>query len=162
MDGKEEKREIVWLPAELAARVKGIQDKNVLEREILAYIDTARKELKSQIECFDDDVLIFRGQLAKAKAAFKEAQEAHYNETYQMWEEFQKTLPQTKDFVQKAVDVLKPLKAELDGVNKLMQTVNHWEIERLIKLLDQVSNANPETQKVLRFLFENFKNEEAK
>lgn len=155
----EEKTEFIRVPESLAQKIKDLTDTVEIEKEIVAYIEKSKKELHSQLDCFDEDILIFRGQLAKAKQAFKEAQETHYGETYELWENFNKTLPSTKKFIETAVATLDPLKKELNSVNELMNSISRWDLEKILELLDRIGQADPTSREMLKFLFENFKRE---
>jgi hypothetical protein len=153
---KEQERDLVWLPKDLVDRVKDVQDEKFVEDQILAYIEKSRREIHDQLDCFNDDVLAYRGALAKAKLAFKEAQETHYNETYELWEDFQKKTPATRQFVEKAVAELAPLKTELETINGLLQKVSTYDLERWLTLLEKIAGMDLRSKEMLGFLFENF------
>jgi len=154
----EEATELVWLPKSLAEQVKGIKDGAMQSTMIIDYINECKKELKTNIESMDEDVLIFRGLMATAKKAFQETKEQELKAFYELWDKFQTDKVQVGDFVKQAKAELQPLKKELQSIKDLMSSIDQWGIKDLIGLIEKLNSSfYGETEKMVKFLFDNYK-----
>lgn len=159
----EEATEIVWLPKSLAIKIKELKDGESQSKLIVEYIESMKRELKINIESMDEDVLIFRGLMAKAKQAFKETKETELNSFYELWEKFETDKKKVREFVIAAKAELQPLKLELKEIGNLMDGIDKWKIDNLLETIKKVGEyayEGSETHKILKFLFDNYKRAE--
>ena len=157
-----EEEELVWMPKRLAEDIKSLKDGLTKENLILAYIKHCKKDLQSQIESMDEDVLIFQGLMAKARQSFEKAKNEHLTAAYDLWESFDKDLPSTNAKVKSIVSSIDPLVGKLQEVDGLMGKIRKYDIEKLLELVRELNghfDSGGETGKVLKFLFENYKRE---
>lgn len=153
-----EPKEIVWLPAGLAKKVKDIQDVKYLEDEIVKYVEQSKRNFKIEIESIDEDILQYRAFMIKAKNAFKEAKDEQLQASYDLWEKYEDDLTKIRDYVSTAKQAVTPLKQELDEIKRLMQEIDKYGIKDLLELIKEInSHYYGETANMLKFLFDNYK-----
>lgn len=159
---KEEKKYVsFYLPVETADRLKDVTDAGEIEKEIVNYIEKTKEEFRNELACFDDDILMFRGQLVKAKHSFKDAYEEYRAANYGVWETFQDDVRKAKDFVAEAEKTLKPVAAAFQEIEALMKAFHKWDLEALLKLMNELNSSSTNTKEMIRYLMENFKREAA-
>jgi len=159
-----EPTDLVWLPVSLVKKIKDVQDSKGIENEIMSYIAETRLDLKQQIESIDDDVLLYRAHMIKIRDAFKKAKNEELEACYQLWQDFDKELPKTRQFIKEAIDTIEPLKnevnnlrTELDNLNKTISAIN---IDRMLGFLTVLKDCNTlinEDKKLLSFIINNYK-----
>lgn len=160
MTEKIEKTDLVWLPESLAKKLKEVQDDKLIEDMILEYINETKTYLQTDIKNFEDEVLIYRGSMIKAKQAFKEAKDEQLNAMYALWEKSEKDIEQIRDLVGKAKKELEPLKKELDEIKILMSSIDKFGIQNLLEIIKELnSHYYGETKDIINFLFKNYKRE---
>ena len=148
------------MPKSLAKRFNEIKDGKLQSDLIIGYIEEVKKDLKVNIECMDEDVLIFRGIMAKAKQAFKDVKDTELKSFYELWEKFESDKKKTKEFVTEAIKELRPLRDELESIKSLMNSIDKWGIENLLSVIEKLGNSlHGETKEMVKFLFDNYKKE---
>lgn len=158
-----EETEYVSVPKSLAQKIKGVKETKVLEEEIRKYIEESKRDLRVNIESLDDDVLMYKASMVKAKNAFEQAKTEQLDASYAMWEKFDEELGQIRKKVAATKDAILPLKQELDDLNKKMASIRTWDLEKILELLKQISyyvDTESDSGKILKFLFENYKRSE--
>ena len=157
-----ENKELVWLPKELAKKIQAINDptSKLCEELIDKYLDDSRREVKSNLEALEEDVLSYRVLMVRAKNAFKEAKEEQIASSYDLWEKFEEEAPLIKDKVDTVIKELRPLKEDLHDIKELLSGINMIGIERLLEVVRAISghvDSEGNTGKMLKFLFENYR-----
>lgn len=71
-------KELVWLPKELAAKIKDIEGVEGLRKEILSYVDETKRDLRNDIEMMDEDILLYKAYMIQARDKFKHIQNGRY------------------------------------------------------------------------------------
>lgn len=146
---------------EVAEAIKQLDSGDTKQKVLMGYIDECKVEIRESVELMDEDVLIFRGSLAKAKAAYREARDEYLAATYKLWEDSDKNLPKLKEQTGKLVNQLKPLKDELAEINTVLKAIHTFDIERFIKFIKYFnSNIYGETENILKYLMNNYKKDE--
>jgi hypothetical protein len=155
----QQETELVWLPKGLAKRVKEVTDAAQIENEVVKFIEETKKDFRQELATFDDDVLMFRGLLIQARQSLKDAYQEHYDLNYKVWESFQDDIKKGKDFAEAATVTLRPVIDSFAELTSLMNSINKWDLEGLLKLMQELNSASAETRTMLRFLMENFRRE---
>jgi hypothetical protein len=102
---------------------------------------------------------MFRGLLIQARQSLKDAYQEHYDLNYKVWESFQDDIKKGKDFAEAATVTLRPVIDSFAELTSLMNSINKWDLEGLLKLMQELNSASAETRTMLRFLMENFRRE---
>jgi len=150
-------RELAWLPIELAKRVNNITELEVLNNEMLSYVEQTKRELQTDIESIDEAIVLYRAHMIKARDAFKEAKDQEIASMYSLWEEYDKELTSLKSFVNEAKKTIEPIKEEVINLNKEMEKINSYGFENLINSINAFCQLYGEQKEMMEFLVKNFK-----
>jgi len=142
-------KEIVWLPIDLAKKVKDAESTKELDALIIGYLDESRGEVKANLESLDADLLQYRAMMTKAKVAFREAKDEQCTASYELWENFDKELPKVKEKIMRIVRILNPLSKQLKEIDDLMRKINTYQLEKVAELLSRIENASPALLKAI-------------
>lgn len=155
-----EEKDLIWLPKSLVKKIKDIEDTKTIEAEIYKYIEESKKDLRINLESLDDDVLLYKAYMIKAKNAFEAAKNEQLEASYALWEKFDTELYEVRKKVEKVKEVMNPIKQELEELKTLMNSVKTYDIEKLLEVIKTIAtylSYDGDTAKVVRFLFENYK-----
>lgn len=150
---EEEEKDLVWLPKSLCKKIKELED---TDKFILDYIEESKKDIKLNIDSLDDEVLVYKGLMAKARTAFQEAKTEALEANYATWESFDK---ESKNISSKAIalkDSLGPLTQELEKINGLIDKVRTHRIDELISTIEKFNSLYGQNKEVFEFLLNNF------
>jgi len=124
---------------------------------LLNYIEQCKKDMQYNIESMDEDILMFKGMLAKVRKDFKQAKDEQLETSYKIWEDYAKQMPELRKYVETATKELRPLKDELEAIQALMKDLSHWKVKDLIESISMISRAmEGQNKEMLKFLMENF------
>ncbi len=147
----------IYVPAELAEKIEQADDIAVMGAAVDEYLKNSVKDIAGMLEDLDEQVMIYKGLMAKARSEFRKASDEQIEQSYVTWEEIDKKRPFVSKKVKALVDDLKPVTRELEEINDLLNRMDLSRIERALKLIDELSYAPAETKKMLAFLAENYK-----
>lgn len=154
---KQEEKDIVWLPKSLAEKVKNVTDDKALEREILSYVEETGKYLRGDVEAMEEQIVVYKAQMIKARNAFKEAKDAELDAMYSLWEKYEEDLSKVKKLVAKGQEILKPLLDDMKQMQSLANSVDQWSINALLETIQKFATLYGEQREVFSFLLENYK-----
>ena len=150
-----EEKELVWLPKKLALQLKDVESSP--DGLILQYIEESKREIQASISALDEDVLMFKGMLAKVRIEFGKAKDEHIKTAYEIWESYEKDVPKISEKVAAAVKELTPLKNELNEITAIMKNLNDYRVKDLVEMLATLRDClGGQNGDMLKFLMENF------
>lgn len=150
----------LYLPEKLADKIESIKDDSLKEEEIMKFFDRSKEEIKSQLECLEEDVIRYKGLMISARNSFKEAKNEELNANYELWEKFDKDLSTVREKVGNIKNELIPLKKELQEVNNLIGTIQDWKLKDFLKTLSEINEIlsyDNNKNRMIKFLMDNFK-----
>jgi len=147
----------VYVPAELAAKLEQTDDIAVMSAAVDEYFKNSVKEIAASLESLDNEVAIYKGLMAKARAEFRKASDEQIEQSYATWGEVDKQRPHIQAKVRALVSDLKPITDELNEINDLLNRMDLSRVERTLRLLEELRYAPGETKKMLAFLVANYK-----
>ena len=155
---KKEKEYVhLYVSTTLAKQLKALEG-DTPDGLLLTYIEQCKKDIQASIESMDEDILMFKGMLARVRKDFKQAKDEQLETSYQIWEDYAKQMPEITKYVESAVAKLTPLRNELKQIQALMNDLSHWKIKDLIDGMSMISRAmEGQNKEMLKFLMENFK-----
>lgn len=159
-------KDLVWVKKEQAIRFNAIQSDEerykVFEEYIKDISEESKKDFAANLESLEEDVAIYTGLMLKVKQSFSKAKDEQLAASYELWEKFDKELPSVRDKTQKIIDTLRPLKAELQEIEKLIGNINLWNIDKLSESISNLSSLYGANKEMVEFLVKNFKKEEGR
>lgn len=116
-------QELIWVPKHIKEKYDEVQDKNQQDKIILDWLEQCRNDIHSHLETLDDDVLYFRGMMAKARQDFKKAKDEQLAQLGEIWEGYEvdisnldKKINSAKERIGKLVDEVRKLKEVCEPV----------------------------------------------
>lgn len=155
---KEEEYEYCRIPKSLA---KKIADLKCPDNFVLDYIEESKKDIKSNFDFLGEEILIYRGEMAKARADFTKVKEDALAANYALWESFEAEKKSIWEKSKELQNALKPLTEELAKINKAIDSLNTYRMDELIKTIQTFSGLWGENKEMLEFLMKNYKKNEA-
>ena len=155
-------KDLVWVPKELADKVKAYNDP--FSDEVVAlmekYIDQSKDEWKINLESLEEDLLMYRGLMVKTKKEFEATKKEQCSAAYELWEKIEADVPKTKEKIDNLIKLFDPLEKKLDRLNSSLAKIDTYQIERfaeLVSKLDSILSCKGQTNDMMVFLMENFK-----
>lgn len=149
-------KDLIWLPKQLAQKIKDVEDVKKLEAEIISYCQEVEQSLKTDVECMDDTIIQFKANLIKAKTEFKKAKDEELDAMYKLWEDYDVELSKTRKQVETAKASLEPLKKELQEVKALIQGFDTWGMKDLFETVKNFTDLWGRNKEVFEFLMKNY------
>ncbi|MHB8362866.1 MAG: hypothetical protein ACYDBX_04585 [Patescibacteria group bacterium] len=156
----EETRDLVWLPKSLCELINTVQSEQIRRDAVLKYVDETKEYLKADINSFNEIILDYRVKMEVIKNEFEALKNKELQETYDIWEQFEKDIPKVRAFVEKLKAEIKPLHLLLNEIQELMQKLDKWSVEDLLETLEKINGMDSKTREIINFLFENYKQKE--
>lgn len=154
-------KDLIWVDKEFAEKYKSIEsdeEKSLLFQDYLSKAKEEYKaEFKSQLENIEEDLAIHIGLLLKVKQAFEKAKDEQLKASYDLWEKFEKELPNIQEKVKKIEDTVIPLEEKLKVISGSIAKINTWEVERLIDVLARFNSLSDKSKDMMEFLVKNYK-----
>lgn len=153
-------KDLVWLPRDLADKVKALEDPIKQGKAVIEYIEDSKRAVKYTLDGLEDDIVRYKGQMANMQIEFKKAKEEQLDANYVLWEKYEDEIAKVKVRVRVVTDLLVPVKKDLDQLNARLKDIDVYRLKEafsLIKELTQILNHDSKTGDIIRFLFDNYK-----
>ena len=154
-------KDLIWLPKELADKVKDLTDADALNREILNYLEESKADLRITVESIDEDILLYRAKMIQARDAFKKAKDEELDANYKLWEKYEEDIKTTKEYVTSAASLLKELTKEVQELNKAFSVIDTDRALGFLNVLQQIQNFNKDEQGFAKFIISEFNKNKA-
>jgi hypothetical protein len=162
-----DKKELIWVDKEFALRWNKLEEakttRDEQEKVFDAYMASVtadiKRDFRATLDGLDEDAAIFTGLILKVKQAFEKAKNEHLTASYQVWENFDKEAPNVSKKTQSLIDTIKPLKSELQELNKLLGHIDTSQIECVITAVNGLNALYGSSKEMIEFLINNFKKE---
>ncbi len=157
-------KELIWLPVDMVKRLKEVEDKEeLMEKEVISYIDKTKRDISGQVELLDDDILQFKAKLSLYKKAFKEAYESADTEMYAFWEDLDNKLTHRhkslRDRTARVTAVFdreyEKRSSDIDSLYKRLESFNAFQFEKIISFLKQFNSLDDETKDLFKGMVSN-------
>jgi chaperonin cofactor prefoldin len=158
----------MYVDTEIADKIEALQkDENTRDQQEKVWNEyfeklnkNIQRDFEASLEVLEENSVMFAGLMLKVKQSFTKAADEHLKSSYEVWENYDKSLPSIKDKTQKMINVLTPLKNELTEINTLIGKINTWDIDRLIKTIGCLSEMYGTNKEMVEFLVNHFSKKE--
>lgn len=133
------------------------------------FIDKFKKEVKddfkNNLESIEEDVVVFRAYMLKAKDSYKKALQEELDGMYKVWEEFDLKRSDNKKKIDIILSDLKPIKTELESIKQLINEIDSaapkWQLTGMLDTFTKLNNlmSDASVSSIAKFVIENYKNE---
>lgn len=157
-------KELIWVEREFAEKYKVLESERSKNEERIKtldeYIDKikdeSKRDFKSNLESLEEDVAIYTGLMLKVKQAFGKAKDEQLNASYDLWESFDKEIPNITKKINEILEKLNPLEEKINKINSISEKIRTWNIDRLSESIVKISSLYAQDDKLIKFLLENY------
>jgi hypothetical protein len=153
-----DKQELIWVPVELKEAWEKATSEEEQKRIFFQTIENRKLDIKNQIECLEDELLIFKGIGLKYKTELEKVYEEQSDKVSKIWEDFNvgdKLFSQAKAIN----DSLRPVVNTINEINEKLSAISTYRIENMISLIEKFNCMSEGTKKMLELLISNEKGE---
>lgn len=154
---KNEEMEYCYIPKKFATALKEAESNESKEAIILDMIKHKKDDIKIEFEELEERVLQFKLVSLTHKNALQKIRDEEYLHLEKLWEDVQSIRPKIRETAERLANELSPFKSELKEIEKLMQSVNSYHLESLIKLMDSFSRLDSDGIKLMKLFVESNK-----
>ena len=153
------KRETTYMsvPVEIAEKLKELTEIEAMAQVIDEQFRASKQEIANNLGTLDEEVLIYKSLMIKARNEFEKAANAQIEQSYETWEAIDAKRPWVQEKLRGLVADLKRVTQELEEINSLLGQVDFYRIEKLMSLLGDLERMPEETKNMLSFLMVNYK-----
>ena len=157
-----EPKELVWVEAEFAKQYDKLKE-DAQRTAFCEYLqkcsDETKKDYKATLEIMKEDAAMFKGLMIEVRKEFQKFADEHFKASYELWENYNKDLPKTKEKVMHLVSELKPLTSELQLINNEIKKISTWDIEKLTNTLEAVTQLRGKSKEIFDFVVTHYREE---
>lgn len=150
-------KDLVWLPKSLVKEVKKLESDEELEKLILKHIEDSKLSITAELAELDDQVLMYRGLMVKARNEFKKAKDEELESFTAIWDHYEKDIKNIRQKVEEVKNALQPLKNEVAAVKGMMNEIYVYDFKTLIGVIREFSQLYGENKNMIEFLINNYK-----
>lgn len=150
-------KDLVWLPKSLVKEVKKLESDEELEKLILKHIEDSKLSITAELAELDDQVLMYRGLMVKARNEFKKAKDEELESFTAIWDHYEKDIKNIRQKVEEVKNALQPLKDEVAAVKGMMNEIYVYDFKTLIGVIREFSQLYGENKNMIEFLINNYK-----
>ena len=148
-------KQIVWLPMELAEKVKAVTSEEGIDKIVMDHIEKTKSGMTEDIDCLEEDVLRYKALLVGIRTKLKEAYKTHATELEKVWDNHAENLGVME---KKVKQLVKTLDAKLREIEGQCRKVSSWEIDNFVESIRKLDEAlKGSSGDMLKFVVENFK-----
>jgi hypothetical protein len=160
-----ENQDLIWVDKDFAERYKEIlsdaskreEQEKIFDGYFNKLTAKIQEEFRVQLEGLEEDAAMFTGLMLKVKQTFNKAADEHLNASYELWENYDKELPNVERKIKAMIDKLEPLVKLTEKVNDLLNKINTFNIDKLNESLTLLSSTYGKNREMLEFLVNNFR-----
>lgn len=125
--------------------------------------EDAKKEFKNNLESIDEDIVLFRAYMLKAKESYRKTLQEECDSMYALWEEFNKKRDENKKKVNEILSDLLPIKTALTEIKDLINNIDNaapkWQLKDVVETFSMLHNMleNTKNTELVKFVIENYK-----
>jgi archaellum component FlaC len=159
-----EEKELIWVPKDFAEQHKELMaDKTRRDEQLKVFNDymksvkdSSARGFRANLESLEEDAAMYTGLMIKVKKTFESAKDEQMSASYDLWERFEKELPATSEKIDAITSLIKPLVGKIETLNKELQKINTFEINRIVDAIHSLSGLSGESKSMIDFLIDNF------
>lgn len=148
-----QERELIWVPKEVAIKYEQLSEEG-RDNLILQYIDSVKQSIKNEISYLDEDILMFRGAMVKARQDFKKTKDEELENISEIWHNAEDEISLVKNKINNIRKEVEPLSEDIKEINNLLTSIFSYKIENLVEALKFINNQTTETKELIKFLIE--------
>jgi len=149
---KEDKKELIWVSAELAKKYNDLESVEEQERIVKKVIADKRLDIEAEQEQLDESILQFKSVCLAHRKALEGVYKEQSDTLYTLWEDMGDVSSQINQHVRQMTDKITPLKREVEQLKKELSGLSLYVPEQLARIAEQVGSMDEKTKSLLREL----------
>jgi len=145
-------KELIWVPREIKEVLEKMDSDNEKLRIVDEYINSRKVEITYTIEALDDDLLRFKAFSLKYKTELQKVYEEQNAKLEKLFEDIGGMQDNIYLKIEQAKKQLNPITDKIKEVNKTLDNINTYKIERLIELLEKFNRMSEEDKRLFEIL----------
>ena len=137
-----------YIPEELADKIEQTEDIKIMEAAVQDYINQGKANMQTDLDALDEYVMHYKVMMVKARKEFGEALNAAAEESYAIWESFDKQDTSFKhiEAIRTRID---PIKKDLAEINNMLNKINLYDLKHAVNLMIEFERVSPEFKAML-------------
>lgn len=129
---------MIWIEEDLAAKLEIINDVVKIKNEdIDKIIKKLADDTSIMSECLDENVLRFKLHAQQVRDNYEKVVNEEVEKTYELWKRCEELRKETKGKISNLLPVITEVNAQLEKLDKSINKVNTYGIDRLIEVVDK-------------------------
>jgi predicted nucleic acid-binding Zn-ribbon protein len=145
-------KELIWVSKEVKAIYENLDSDQEKLRIIEETIKSRKEDITYTIESLDDDLLRFKAFALKYKTELQKVYEEQNNQLEKLFEDIGGMQDNIYLKIEQAKKQLNPITDKVKEINKTLDNVNTYKIERLIELIEKFNRMSEENKMLFELL----------
>lgn len=149
-------KDLIWVSKDLKEAWEKAESEEEQKKIFFRAIEDRKLDIKNQIECLEDEVLLFKGLGIRYKTELEKIYNEQSQQLEKIWEEFNAGDRIYKK-AKKIQNDLQPIVATINLINSSLSSISTYKIESLIEVIDKFNRMTEEDKTLLKVLIEHGK-----
>jgi predicted nucleic acid-binding Zn-ribbon protein len=142
-------QELIWVTKE-QAKIFNELGSDINKKTLIDELISRRKvDIQSSIESLDDDLLRLKAFALTYKTELKKVYDEQDKALQDLWESSDAKIHELKGKIQQLKPELQNVKNQIDEVNKFMNGVSTYGIDKLIEMVHKINNMSEADKKLI-------------
>jgi len=156
---KMSERKLIWVDESVAKIYESMESDVEKLNFVNKVIADRKRDITSDIQNLSDDLIRFKAFALDYSLSFKDAYQTQNEALEKVWEAHADEFERTEKQVFKAVNDVKGLKVQVDELNKSLDAINIYKVDRLIDVIDKFNRMGTEDKRIFELILTNNKSE---
>jgi len=144
-----EEKELIWVTKEQAKIFNEIGSVLSQKNFVDELIKNRKVDIESSIECLNDDLLRLKAFALTYKTELKKVYEEQDKALEDLWEAHDEKIYELKEKIKQLKPELQNVKQQIEEVNKIMNGMSTYSIDKLIEVVHKVNNMSDADRKLM-------------
>jgi uncharacterized coiled-coil DUF342 family protein len=142
-------QELIWVTKEQAKIFKDLDSESNQKNFVDELITRRKIDIQNSIECLDDDLLRLKAFALTYKTELKKVYEEQDKALEELWESHDVKIYESKEKIKQLKPELQSITNQINEVNKVMNDVSTYNIDKLIEVVHKVNNMSDNDKKLM-------------
>lgn len=144
-----EEKELIWVTKEQAKVFNELNSESNQKNLVDELILVRKIDIQNSIECLDDDLLRFKAFTLNYKTELKKVYDEQDKLLEALWETHDSKIYELKQKITQLKPELQKINNQIEEVNKIMNGVSTYSMDKLIEVVNKVNNMSESDKKLM-------------
>jgi hypothetical protein len=147
---------MVWIDEALASKLEIVNDvaKLKTDGDIDKVIKMLTDDTNTMAECLDENALRFKLHAQQTRDNYEKVIKEEIEKTYELWEKCEDLRADVRKKIDNFIPAFNAISNELGKLNKSMENINTYKIEKLIELIYRFKDMSEEDKNIMAKLLD--------